>query len=566
MAAEPARPSGPRRWRTGVLLLLSLILAVPVFRALYQALDLFGLPGALGILLVVAAVLAVAWTVHLVRTYGGSLAPFARSIAGSLREAFASNPYLARAGRPLAGPWGLVRRRLSRRSSTGLFLTTGLALTLLLLLAFASITAQIVHHGALAQADVRLENLSDLLHHGEPVRLGTFFSSLGGATFRIPVSILIFGILWVPRPTPRALVGMAVALVLGPLASDIGRIVVKRPRPLVGATALPGSFSFPSGHAAGAAAAFAFLAYLGIRATSRLRTHIAIALLAGIAILGVGYSRVVLGFHWTSDVLAGTVLGLVVAVAAATWVGLREGPPLFHVPRPRTIQVSLSMTVAALVTIAAFHAWTNPRHAPALLPLPPTRLAALQIEPSILPRFSLHSETLTGRSMEPVGLILVGTKTQIEATFAAAGWSLADPVDLHTLLRVYSAGLRNRPYPSAPVTPAFLGGRTQDLAFEKAVVAGSIRERHHIRIWSSGFTLADGSPIWLATAPNHHIAPDIDTERDFIAAALSATGLARQVTQLQVVPPELGTNAAGDPFFTYGKADVIDLRVESAPG
>src|SRR5262249_2582784 len=82
----------------------------------------------------------------------------------------------------------------------------------------------------------------------------------------------------------------------------------------------------------------------------------------------------------------------------------------------------------------------------------------------------------------------------------AAGWSLAAPVTLHPLWRVYSAGLRNRPYPTAPVTPAFLGGRPQDLAFEKAVIAGSIRQRHHIRIWSSGFTLADGSPIWLATA------------------------------------------------------------------
>src|SRR5438128_5650332 len=143
VAAESARPSGPRRWRTGILLLLSLILAVPVFRALYQALDLFGLPGALGILLVVAAVLAVAWTVHLARTYGALLAPVARSIAGSFREAITSNPYLARGGRPFARPWALVRRRLSRKSPTGLFLTTGLALTLLLLLAFASITAQI---------------------------------------------------------------------------------------------------------------------------------------------------------------------------------------------------------------------------------------------------------------------------------------------------------------------------------------------------------------------------------------------------------------------------------------
>ena len=245
-----------------------------------------------------------------------------------------------------------------------------------------------------------------------------------------------------------------------------------------------------------------------------------------------------------------------------------------RVPRAGLVQASLVVLLATLVAFAAFDAWTNPRHAPALVPIAPTRLTASQVDASILSRVPLHSETLTGRPMEPVGLIFVGTKDEIEAAFAAAGWSPADPIDLHTLLRVYSAGLRSRPYPTAPVTPAFLGGRPQDLAFEKAVVAGSIRERHHIRIWSSGFELSDGSPVWLATEslddrveiklttllPNHHIAPDIDTERDFIAGALSATGLARLADQIQVVPPELGTNAAGDPFFTYGKADVIDLR------
>ena len=31
-------------------------------------------------------------------------------------------------------------------------------------------------------------------------------------------------------------------------------------------------------------------------------------------------------------------------------------------------------------------------------------------------------------------------------------------------------------------------------------------------------------------------------------------------SQWKAVPPEFGTNAAGDPFFTYGVAVVIDLR------
>src|SRR6266852_4760966 len=78
MEPSPSAPQRDRhpvrhRWLTGLLLLLSAILAVPVFVALYRALDVFGLPGALGILIAVSAILAVTWVVHLARTFGGTI-------------------------------------------------------------------------------------------------------------------------------------------------------------------------------------------------------------------------------------------------------------------------------------------------------------------------------------------------------------------------------------------------------------------------------------------------------------------------------------------------------------
>ncbi|MEU9375110.1 phosphatase PAP2 family protein [Streptomyces sp. NPDC048255] len=46
--------------------------------------------------------------------------------------------------------------------------------------------------------------------------------------------------------------------------------------------------------------------------------------LAVVSALGVGFTRVYLGVHWPSDVLAGWLLGVVVVVCATTW-GAREG-------------------------------------------------------------------------------------------------------------------------------------------------------------------------------------------------------------------------------------------------
>src|SRR2546422_10637234 len=86
------RTGARRRWLTGVLMILALIVAFPLFRALYEAFDLFGLPGALGILLLLVVVLGAAWLVHLFRTHRPQIPPIAPPIAGSLSEAFTCSP------------------------------------------------------------------------------------------------------------------------------------------------------------------------------------------------------------------------------------------------------------------------------------------------------------------------------------------------------------------------------------------------------------------------------------------------------------------------------------------
>ena len=81
------------------------------------------------------------------------------------------------------------------------------------------------------------------------------------------------------------------------------------------------------------------------------------------------------------------------------------------------------------------------------------------------------------------------------------------------------------------------------------------------RVWlatasyDAGFAIATGSLL-----PVHEIAPDIDTERDYVTGSLGRTGSVASVQPLQIVPPEMGTNSFGSPFFTYGKADLFWLQ------
>lgn len=562
------------RGRTLFLLLLGAALGIPLFLGLFAAFDLFGLTGALGFLLVFGLIMLIAWLVHLLRTFGPEMATFVRATGSTIAGALRAQPSFAGLAARLARFGRFVRRRCDPSTPRGLFLTAGTVVAVGLMWGFGSLLSQVVGHGPITQVDIRVASLSDSLHGGGAVSASTFFTSISGAAVRIPLSILVFGVLWLRRPALRPLIGLVAVLVLAPFLSDLFRVLVRRPRPAVGATALPGSYSFPSGHAAAAAGAFGYLGYLAVRAMRRLSLQVAVSLIAASLIVGVAYSRVVLGFHWTSDVLAGTVLGLAVAAGAATWVDASAWRQVDRDRRSARWPAVAAALAFVLVGLVLARSIADPSHAPPLTPLAVTRLPESMVDATTIARLPLRSETLTGRPMEPVSLIFVGTHDQVVGAFEAAGWQEADPVNIHTILRLYGAGLHHRAYPAAPVTPAFLAGRPQDLAFERAVDVGSVSKRHHTRIWASGFSLADGTPIWVATAslddrveikfpsllPNHHIAPAIDLERDFIASDMVGTGLVSGETRIQAVPPELGTNAAGDPFFTYGVAVVLDLR------
>jgi len=93
--------------------------------------------------------------------------------------------------------------------------------------------------------------------------------------------------------------------------------VVERPRPdaedqLVHA----GGFSFPSGHSATSMAVYATLAFLLIRALDRGGLRVAVGLAGGAVVLAIGLSRIFLGVHYPTDVLAGWLTGGVLVLGS----------------------------------------------------------------------------------------------------------------------------------------------------------------------------------------------------------------------------------------------------------
>lgn len=185
-------------------------------------------------------------------------------------------------------------------------------------------------------------------------------------------------------------------------------------------------------------------------------------------------------------------------------------------------------------------------------------------------RFGMVTHTPQGIPGDPINVGLVGTEQELVHAFAIAGWDTADAVTLKTAIEIGESVLFGRPYPDAPVSRLLFDGRAQDMAFEKPVGVSADR-RHHVRFWQTDATGDDGRPLWLGSASfdrgvglshdtgaiTHHIAPDIDAERDFLISDLSAAGMLVSTSEISGIgATRTGSNGGGDPYFTDGKAVV----------
>lgn len=209
-------------------------------------------------------------------------------------------------------------------AAVGLFLAVGLGLALLAL-GLLALLAERIAAGAVDRWDVGI--LVWMRGHEHPVldALALVAAGLGSSA---AAWIVIFAgtlLLWRTRHRSSAYL-LWVSLGGGVVLNRLLKVWFDRPRPdlfdgdlelLRWTFSFPRSPSFPSGHALTAMVIFGTLAYLAARLgpTSRLRRLTFVA--SALVILLVGLSRIYLGVHYPSDVLAGYLAGFVWATFAA---------------------------------------------------------------------------------------------------------------------------------------------------------------------------------------------------------------------------------------------------------
>jgi hypothetical protein len=183
-----------------------------------------------------------------------------------------------------------------------------------------------------------------------------------------------------------------------------------------------------------------------------------------------------------------------------------------------------------------------------------------------------RSFTSSGRPGDPLNIAVVCSEDELLRVMAAAQWYPADPITFRSALRITIDSVARRPYADAPVSNLYINGKKQDLAFEQPA-ANNPSKRHHVRFWRVDLPNPLHGMLWIGAATydasiglshtnghiTHHIAADVDNERDKLLDDIQGVGSAAIHWIDNFQPIRQGRNGGGDRFSTDGRLALVAI-------
>ena len=200
--------------------------------------------------------------------------------------------------------------RLTPGGYLGLHLTTGVLVVLLAGWWFGGIAEDLLSTDPLIAVDHRLALWFD--QHATPAvtRVAEVITFAGAPILLTTVSITVALIL-AHRMAWYRLTAFVLTIGGGALLNVALKLLFHRPRPIFDHPLIQASgYSFPSGHMIGAVLFYGFLAVTVATQVNPWRWRALAPLLALLLVILVGLSRIYLGAHYLSDVLAAAAAGL----------------------------------------------------------------------------------------------------------------------------------------------------------------------------------------------------------------------------------------------------------------
>lgn len=242
------------------------------------------------------------------------------SITLSVQEAIITNPDVKKFINKHLSFFKFLQKRFDKKKFTGLPLTfLGISFVYIFSLALG-IIEDIITSDQIVFVDVRVANLLPVFRNALLIKTFFWITLLGNWQIVVVFAVIascIF-IIWKKK---SYVLSLWITLAGSELFVFLGKLAFRRPRPDV-AVYTENSFSFPSGHAAIAAAFYGFITYILFRSATLWRSKINILFFGLIIIFAIGFSRLYLGVHFLSDVWGGYLLGLlwlIIGVSIFEW-------------------------------------------------------------------------------------------------------------------------------------------------------------------------------------------------------------------------------------------------------
>jgi membrane protein DedA with SNARE-associated domain/membrane-associated phospholipid phosphatase len=259
-----------------------------------------------------------------------------------------------------------------------------------------------------------------------------------------------------------------------------------RPETAYAATA---GFSFPSGHAALSMVVFGFLAFLLGHGKPRWQQTAYALCAAGVAVI-VAFSRLYLGAHWFSDVVASFGLGL-------AWIAVLGIAYITHVHERAIRATPVLLIVLATLTFVGGPYAANHHQRDLARYAKPVMLPVIEFDAWKAGGWRSLPDARTeigGAKEELFSVQWVATRDEVVAALAAAGWQRPAPWrSAATLLWL----LPSTPIGELPVLPKFDHGQPPALTLLRPLDS---RTRIAIRLWRVAEAADDAAsrrvPVW----------------------------------------------------------------------
>lgn len=359
------------------------------------------------VLLVLLVLLALAG--YVIRLAAAGVSPFLNHLLARV-SAWAR----ARRGRS----WQRFARAVSPDNPRSVLIVLFAAIVFTGVIALANLALRAASGNAVSNMDVSIASLMRESRNAPADEIMTIITMMGDTLVMtaLAVAILVW-LVW--HKAYRAAWAAGIAIVAAKCFELAVKYGIQRARPMELSYSGASAFSFPSGHATMAAVIFGILAVLVSHSMGRWGRALVYATCA-VLVVAIAYSRVYLGAHWFSDVLAGLLFGVV--MMAAFGVAIEAIPPR------RIRPLGLFGTALVVFLLAgAVHVATGFGRATEIYAMPERQILVpvSQWVEKDWERLPARRIDFAGKPEEGFVAQFAGNLDQLSAQLTASGWSVS---------------------------------------------------------------------------------------------------------------------------------------------